>query len=878
MVEISEIIYSIAQKEKADAYLILNLYEYGAPKSKKLYLSYLLSKVKGDEKKLLLDLVKEEMKFSKSKGDFESEETKAFNTIHIERSKVFSLLKHLAATSRLYYKTEKLLIDFFSKSTFYFEGQRVEEGTLAKGIFKRGDVLIPYDEVDFIFASDPIFFIHKSRLSLVSKPISLKWLVGQIIIDEKRQEVFLDDDDESTYPRLLFNDKQKETSYEMGPLPILKLLDPYGSFANLEMDYSKCSIKKSPQDEKMWHNDLLETDFIYKHEGRSNYFCPLDKVYKSIAFLLEMGWQVIDSTGKKVVLKVSQDFQYSLEDKKVKVKGAINFGDYKASIDDVALSFNRRQTFLQLSDNTSGLLDVDSKEYKELFEECQIAKDSIKKPLYSYFAFLEKNNNQSMSYLTDTSLIKLKDSYLKIFTKNSCTIDPDFKGVLRNYQEVGLNWLLFLKEFGFGGLLADEMGLGKTVQVLAFIAHIKEKKPILIVAPTSLIFNWQKEIKKFLPSRSCTHYSKDVLIDEADIVLISYTKLRIDCPRFSCLNFALIVLDEAQIIKNSDTQIAQAVFSLEADCRLSLTGTPVENSLNDLWSHYHFLIKELLGKKENFEKIAKISFSDNRYAQMVKNKIKPFFLRRKKEEVAKDLPEKIEQVVFVEMSEEQRAIYEKFLFSFKANLLSKVSLEGIKKHKMEVFEAILRLRQLAVHPDLFLFQEDQKSFSSGKWDVVVEDIQTVVAEGKKVLVYSQFTNALKLLKQSLVGIDSLIAYLDGSTKDRSAPCRQFQEDEHTHIFLISLKAGGVGLNLTKADYVFLLDPWWNVASENQAIDRAHRIGREGIVIAKRYVTAQSIEEKMMTLKEAKRKLVESIFSEDISDFELSFDDLEFLLS
>ena len=263
---------------------------------------------------------------------------------------------------------------------------------------------------------------------------------------------------------------------------------------------------------------------------------------------------------------------------------------------------------------------------------------------------------------------------------------------------------------------------------------------------------------------------------------------------------------------------------------------------------------------------------------MVKNKIKPFFLRRKKEEVAKDLPEKIEQVVFVEMSEEQRVIYEKFLFSFKANLLSKVTLDGIKKHKIEVFEAILRLRQLAVHPDLFLFEEDQKSFSSGKWDVVVEDIQTVVAEGKKVLVYSQFTNALKLLNQSLLGVDSNIAYLDGSTKDRSAPCRQFQEDDHTHIFLISLKAGGVGLNLTKADYVFLLDPWWNIASENQAIDRAHRIGREGVVIAKRYVTLQSIEEKMMTLKEAKRKLVEGIFSEDISDFELSFDDLEFLLS
>lgn len=877
MTDSYEIIFSINGKEKLDSHLNLSLIDVQNSKNKKLYLSYLLTKIKSDEKKLLIELAKEEIKYSRSLGLFETEETKDLAVIRIEKSKVYNYLKALAATGRLYYKNQKLLIDFFSKNEFYFEGSLHSEGLVkAQGFIKTKDEKVPFDQLDFIFPSDPIFFIYKSRLSFLTGSISSKWLLNEILLDEKRQQAFLDRDEDSNYPRLVLQN-ENTSSYEVGPLPILRLTDRYGSFANLEMDYSQCKKKSCPQDEKMWQEDLLQTDFIFKPQGSSTYFCPLDKVYKSLLFLLECGFCVIDSTGKKVVLKTSQNLEYNLEGQRIKIKGSVDFGNFKASVADIALNFNRRQTFLSLSNTTSGLLDIDSSEYKELFEDCEIVSGSLDKPLYSCFKSFEENTIASRSLSLDKNLKAVMESYQNIHKNLLQNVDREFKGSLRDYQKIGLNWLLFLKENNFGGVLADEMGLGKTVQVLAFIAYFKEKKPILIVLPTSLIFNWQKEIEKFLPTRTCKIYSKDCPIDQEDIILVSYAKLRNDKELFSQVHFSLVVLDEAQVIKNPDTQIARAIFSLNADCRLSLTGTPVENSLNDLWSQYHFLMKDLLGNKESFEKISKISFSDSRWTQKVKSKIAPFFLRRKKEEVAKDLPEKIEQTVYIEMSEGQKALYEKFLLSFKSNLLKKVSLDGIKKHRVEVFEAILRLRQIAVHP-LLVSVDESDSYSCGKWEALVEDVSTVVEEGKKVLVYSQFTSALKLLKNQISQFSSKMVYLDGTIKDRSLPCKQFQEDPNIQIFLISLKAGGVGLNLTKADYVFLLDPWWNTAVENQAIDRAHRIGREGIVIAKRYVSLESIEEKMMSLKEAKKKIVEDIFSEEGEGSDLSFEDLEYLFS
>jgi SNF2 family DNA or RNA helicase len=360
--------------------------------------------------------------------------------------------------------------------------------------------------------------------------------------------------------------------------------------------------------------------------------------------------------------------------------------------------------------------------------------------------------------------------------------------------------------------------------------------------------------------------------------LTSYATLRIDFELFESHTYQCIILDEAQTIKNPNTKTAKAIYKLKGGFRLSLTGTPIENHIIEIWAHFHFLIPDLFGLEKKFTAEIEAGSADFRYMQRIRKKMRPFVLRRKKEEVAKDLPERIEQVVWIEMPAEQRKVYENFLAGFRSNLLKKVELDGLGKHRIEVLEAILRLRQICCHPLLALGQsEDMQSIPSAKLEALMQDIETAVEEGRKVLVYSQFTTMLQLILNEVNQRKWSFVYLDGQTKDREKVVTQFQEDPSTFIFLISLKAGGIGLNLTAADYVFLYDPWWNEAVENQAIDRAHRIGRKETVIAKRYVMVETIEEKMMTLKASKRALLTDLMSDSLGEAKLSVDDLRYLL-
>jgi SNF2 family DNA or RNA helicase len=460
-----------------------------------------------------------------------------------------------------------------------------------------------------------------------------------------------------------------------------------------------------------------------------------------------------------------------------------------------------------------------------------------------------------------------------------------FIGELRPYQQEGVNWLSFLYEYGFHGILADDMGLGKTVQVLAFLSQLQLSQPILIVLPTSLIFNWKKEIERFLPGQPVMVHHGSLrpkafdLRSSGTFILTSYTTLRIDLPLFLSIEYQGVILDEAQVIKNAQTQTAQAVCRLNSQFRLSITGTPVENHLSELWSHFHFLIPELLGEHKEFEAELTAGVADSRYLKKIKRKIKPFILRRRKEEVAKDLPEKIEQIVWVEMAASQRQVYDEFLAGIRGNLLKKVETDGISRHRMEVLEAILRLRQICCHPLLVSAHlAENQAIASSKLDILLQDLETILDEGRKVLVYSQFTSMLALIGKELKNRGWNFAYLDGSTMNREKVVNQFQEDPQVPIFLISLKAGGIGLNLTAADYVLLFDPWWNEAVENQAINRAHRIGRQDTVFAKRYLAQETIEEKIMILKEHKRLLIEDILDDETGNSCLTEQDLTFLLS
>ncbi len=468
-----------------------------------------------------------------------------------------------------------------------------------------------------------------------------------------------------------------------------------------------------------------------------------------------------------------------------------------------------------------------------------------------------------------------------------------FQGKLRDYQLEGLGWIGFLRDYGFGGILADDMGVGKTAQVLAALEERRPGKhgPSLVVAPRSLIFNWMQEAARFTPSLKLldhTGLQRDVShIDDYQLVLTTYGTLQRDIAALSRQRFDYVILDEAQAIKNATTVSAKAVRLLQANHRLALSGTPIENHLGELWSLFEFLNPGMLGEAKVLKMsggLARNPSAETR--QLLATALRPYILRRTKQQVARELPEKTEQTIFVELEGEQRRKYEELRDHYRARLLGKVAPDvkgqgnGMKdwnKMKIQVLEALLRLRQAACHPGLL--EPKQASETGAKFSTLLDQLQELREEGHKALVFSQFTSLLGLLRQRLDQEGYHYEYLDGQTRDRQACVERFQTDPDCQLFLISLKAGGLGLNLTAAGYVFLLDPWWNPAVEAQAIDRAHRIGQTQNVFAYRLIAKDTVEEKVLELQKTKRELADAILSEDNRLLrDLKREDLELLLS
>jgi SNF2 family DNA or RNA helicase len=470
---------------------------------------------------------------------------------------------------------------------------------------------------------------------------------------------------------------------------------------------------------------------------------------------------------------------------------------------------------------------------------------------------------------------------------------PSFRGTLRPYQKEGLGWLTFLRELGFGGCLADDMGLGKTVQVLAMLCGRRETaeapfRPSLVVAPRSLIFNWRSEAGRFAPDlRVMEHASPERSRNHedfsgADLVLTTYGTLRRDAPIFAAAEFDYAILDEAQAIKNAASQSAKAAKLLRARHRLALTGTPIENHVGELWSLFEFLNPGMLGGRATrvppWLKAAGGKGEEAEKARTVVARVlRPLLLRRTKSEVARELPERVEQTIVCELEPKQRAMYDELRAYYRESLLQRVDDAGMNRSKMHVLEALLRLRQAACHPGLI--DARRAGAGSAKLDTVISEVTVLIEEGHKVLVFSQFTSFLALVRAELDRAGIVYEYLDGKTRNREERVRRFQEDPSVRLFLISLKAGGLGLNLTAAEYVFLLDPWWNPAVEAQAIDRAHRIGQERTVVAYRLVARDTIEEKILLLQNDKRALADAILTEDNSVLrQLTREDLDLLLS
>lgn len=478
---------------------------------------------------------------------------------------------------------------------------------------------------------------------------------------------------------------------------------------------------------------------------------------------------------------------------------------------------------------------------------------------------------------------------------NPVEIPLNIKADLRKYQKDGFSWMYHLYENQLGGCLADDMGLGKTVQTLTLLLKIKKKKTLsllpetgsgnqqqfslfdtiekpvdiqpasLIVMPTSLIHNWENEIRKFAPSLKVYKHvgglrNKSNKMTSAilyyDVILTTYGTLRNDYELLSSHDFYYLILDESQNIKNSSSKTYKSIIEIRSKHKLVITGTPIENSLSDLWSQLNFLNKGLLGSLPYFKRefITPIEKKNDEEQQAKLQKlIRPFVLRRTKEEVARDLPAMTEQIRFCEMTENQREIYDTEKSSIRNAILKNIESNGIKKSALVMLQGLTKLRQLANHPSLVTKENNP---DSGKFNEIYRCLKNLLAENHKVLIFSSFVKHLELLQTKIESENWKYSLLTGKTINRQEVIRQFQEDPKNHIFLISLKAGGVGLNLTSADYVFIIDPWWNPAAEIQAINRAHRIGQDKKVFVYRFITEDSIEEKIQALKSKKSALAE----------------------
>jgi superfamily II DNA or RNA helicase len=464
---------------------------------------------------------------------------------------------------------------------------------------------------------------------------------------------------------------------------------------------------------------------------------------------------------------------------------------------------------------------------------------------------------------------------------------------LRDYQRRGLDFLGYLASFRFGGILADDMGTGKTSQLVAHVAKRKEDEgpsPVLVIAPTSVTHTWENEIKKFAPSLSILRLqsgsdraAKYDMIHDYDVVVTSYALARLDAHQLERFRFRTLVLDEAQNAKNPASQIAKVVRGLQADHRLALTGTPVENSLRDLWAIFGFVEPGLLGSEASFRRRFELPIADGDEgaAAVLRSRLEPFVLRRTKEDVAKELPERTEAVIECELSALQRRLYRGIAEAARRDVLAKYDEDGAEATTVHVLAALTRLRQVCAHPGLLAPEYLDEPEASGKFDAFIETVEEVLDGGHKVLVFSAFASMLRIMRTALDKRSIAYGYLDGSTKDRdrSVEVDRFMSEDGPPVFLCSLKAGGVGLTLTAADYVMLYDPWWNPAVERQAIDRTHRIGQTRPVTAYRMVTVGSVEEKIRALAERKSALSRVVVKADSAVAKtLTREDLAFLFS
>ncbi len=653
----------------------------------------------------------------------------------------------------------------------------------------------------------------------------------------------------------------------------------------LELQFTSILVQQHPDFEEQ----LYEMNYFYLHKDKflkEDWFLEAFEKWKNEGIVI-LGFNELKNNklnlNKAIVsVRVSSGIDWfgtSLD---------IKYGKQKVSLKQLHKAIRNKSKYVQLDDGTMGILPEEwMKRMAAFFQAGEVADEILKIPK-THFTDLDKLFDREMlSEEVQNEIAFYHTQFASVDRLKTVPVPKELNGTLRAYQRQGLNWLNFLDEHHFGACLADDMGLGKTIQIIAFMLSLRTKYPEathLVVVPTSLLFNWQDEIAKFAPSiRLFTHYGPNRLrsvreFERYEVVLTTYGMVLSDIHFLKTYRFNYLFLDESQAIKNPDSQRYKAVCLLQSRNRAVLSGTPIENNTFDIFGQLSFACPGLLGNKQYFKAIYSTPidrFEDRKRAAELQKKIQPFILRRTKKQVADELPEKTEMVIYCEMGEEQRKIYDIHEKELKDFIAGK-SEDDIKRSGMHVLTGLTKLRQICNSPAILKEEKFQGNFSS-KVEVLIEQIENKSSQ-HKILIFSQFVTMLEIIKKELEAKNIAYEYLTGKTKNRAEKVNEFQNNDYVRVFLISLKAGGTGLNLTKADYVYLVDPWWNPAVENQAIDRSYRIGQTKNVIAVRLICPDTVEEKVLKLQESKTRLVGELLKSDQSIMQsLSKNDLLDLL-
>lgn len=621
--------------------------------------------------------------------------------------------------------------------------------------------------------------------------------------------------------------------------------------------------------------------------------------------LRRLGWRV-EMTGRVATFMDEADFAAPVV--RVNESGAdwfevgFHFEDVSGqslSEADIRRAIRRGDSYIERGGRTI-LLDADAIEsMTDVFQDCASTEGSGPgqfrlSNVHSAYVRSSLDALDGVDVEASPAWRQVAETQNRMHEMEPVALDAPLNTILRSYQKEGVSWLRFIEKNGFGGILADEMGLGKTLQTLAWLQlqrHQPEAagKPSLIVCPTSLVGNWAEEARRFVPHLRVLEIAgvqrHDLWsdVEHADLVITSYALLRRDVDQYLAHTFAAIVLDEAQHIKNRSTQNALAAKKLQGWHRLVLTGTPIENSVSDLWSIMDFLMPGYLGHHDSFRRMYEQPIAaGGAFAEVAQKKLRrklhPFLLRRLKREVAKDLPPRIDRVAYCTLSTDQQMVYKELLAHSRRAITDMVAKQGFNRSRMEILKTLMRLRQVCCHLDLLKLDGMKSKYPSEKMQLFFELLDEALDAGHRLLVFSQFTSMLAILRQALEERELSYCYLDGSTRDRMKVVHEFNTERSIPVFLISLKAGGTGLNLTGADMVIHYDPWWNPAVEDQATDRAHRIGQHRTVYNVKLITRDTVEEKVLAMQKKKKSVISATLASDEQVLEkLNWDDIRELL-